>query len=183
MSSFSRLAASLGMVSLLALGLAKASPAFACSCLPVESAQAGMDMSDAVFQGTVEDVTRGQMNNEVTFAVSSSWKGDGAEELKVTTARDSAACGINFEVGKEYLVYADQGEDGLTAGLCSRTALATDAQEDITEFSRIDSHGNLPPVADTGMDQVDPKIVIIATGAFFAGFLIAYLLWGRNMKQ
>jgi hypothetical protein len=54
------------------------------------------------------------------------WKGEMMKDFTVTTARQSAMCGYNFEVGKKYLVYANQSGDGLMVNNCSRTTVFND---------------------------------------------------------
>lgn len=97
--------------------------AHACSCMAPGSPQESLESSAAVFQGTVASVASdGDMGYRVTFSADKAWKGVTASPLDVRTARDSAACGFNFEEGKKYIVYAYADEEGaLATGLCSRT--------------------------------------------------------------
>jgi len=69
----------------------------------------------------------------VRFSVTRRWKGVSSEEVVVRTARDSAACGFAFEVGQDYVVYASAEDEAgtLSTGLCDRTALVADANEDL----------------------------------------------------
>ncbi len=98
--------------------------ASACSCLPPGSPQESMESSVAVFAGRVSSVMPApEYGNNVTFNVTQSWKGPTGADISVFTASDSAACGVNFETGKDYIVYASANEDDgtLRASLCSRT--------------------------------------------------------------
>ena len=120
----------------------------ACSCRPLPPVSDAYKQADAVFLGTVVDVTdrrnivrRGwaqlrstlgirstwldHLQEEglaVTFKVDRSWKTVRAERVMVLTARDGAGCGIPFKVGDRYLVYAmlAEGKEYVT-GICSRT--------------------------------------------------------------
>lgn len=86
--------------------------------------QDALVQTDAVFVGTVTMVVPkdDDMNRVVSFDVDRSWKGVTTKSVSIGTARDSAACGIDFEAGKTYVVYAyESDEGGLWAGLCSRT--------------------------------------------------------------
>ncbi len=115
--------------------------AFACSCLPSGSVAESVSSSAAVFAGTVTkvDVPQGQGMSSadsvtVTFATQKVWKGTTESQIVVTTSRDSASCGYNFELGQEYLVYANQnteGAPGLNVSLCSRTTILAQAQSDL----------------------------------------------------
>ena len=114
---------------LLVLGiasLAHASEARACSCMKLTPAE-GLSSSDAVFSGEVTQIEKNEATRfgglEVTLRVKEVWKGAPAEEIKVHTAGNSAACGYPFAVGTTYLVYALNDEaDPMRVSLCSRTA-------------------------------------------------------------
>lgn len=104
---------------------------FACSCAPREAtANDDFQKAAAVFTGRVLDVQRKESSNTVTvkLAVQKYWKGKISKEVKIMTAKDSAACGFNFEVGKDYLVYATETEGKLSTNICSRTAPVGAAQ-------------------------------------------------------
>jgi hypothetical protein len=66
------------------------------------------------------------------------WKAAEGKEVVLYTANDSAACGYNFEKGKSYLVYAHSQKRGeekvLGTNICTRTALLSDAKEDLKEL-------------------------------------------------
>lgn len=67
---------------------------------------------------------------EVTFRVMTSWKTVESEEVTILTPFSD--CSYPFEVGEEYLVWADRvdKEERLVCGFCSRTAkLANSASE------------------------------------------------------
>lgn len=103
-----------------------ANETFACSCAPRDqTTNADFQQSTAVFTGRVLSVQRKGNAENVTIklAVQKYWKGKISNEMKITTAKDSAACGFNFEVGKDYLVYATENSGKLSTSLCSRTAL------------------------------------------------------------
>lgn len=94
----------------------------------------------------------------VTFLTGAHWKGEVGDQVTVSTAQSSVSCGFEFNEGERYLVYArGEGTDGaggggadgadgkngaegangkakLTVGLCSRTALYSNAQEDLNEL-------------------------------------------------
>lgn len=100
-----------------------ASKSFACSCAPPsQTTNDDFQKAAAVFTGRVLSVQRKDNFVMVKLAVQKYWKGKVSNEIKITTAKDSAACGFNFEVGKDYLVYATDNNGKLSTGLCSRTA-------------------------------------------------------------
>lgn len=112
----------------LALGLAPSGRvALACSCLPPPPPGQALQASAAVFDGTV---TRVELvdpadpfpDRRVTFVVYTQWKGVTAGTFTVTTAADSALCGVNFQLGRRYIVYVTGGPSGNQVNLCSRTA-------------------------------------------------------------
>lgn len=122
--------------------------AAACSCIAPPPPAEALEASSDVFEGVVEsiEVVPGDDGDDgpgapgaamagmrVTFAVVRTWKGADAERFTVWTASSSAACGYAFEQGESYLVYASDGAgDGPPqTGLCSRTAKALDAADDL----------------------------------------------------
>ena len=130
-------------LALVALALAAAAPrALACSCTPPAEPDAERAHADAVFVGRVVSVEPREAAHfprlAVRFALQSVWKGlPEGDEVTLTTAADSAACGYHFEEGQDYLVYAYESEGGpagLTTGLCTRNAPLDRAQEDLAAF-------------------------------------------------
>lgn len=118
----------------LILGLAPSGHvALACSCLPPPPPGQAMQASIAVFDGTatrveIVDPANPFPDRRVTFAVHTQWKGVTAGTFTVTTAADSALCGVNFLLGRRYIVYVTGGASGNQVNLCSRTAPYTAAE-------------------------------------------------------
>jgi hypothetical protein len=117
--------------------LAAPPAACACSCEPTDLA-ARSDAAAAVFEGRVRAVARegsaevGPSRLRVTLEVVQTWKGADAEEIVVTTMTDSAACGVPFEPGRSYLVFAaSDGANALSTGLCGGTKPREEADEDV----------------------------------------------------
>jgi hypothetical protein len=108
-------------------------PAAACKCMLVPPSEAAAQAS-AVFEGRVVEVTDVQgaatPRRSVTLRVVRGWKGMQSERAVVTTASDSAACGIDFARDQNYLVYASMQDGALTANSCGGTRLSTEAEED-----------------------------------------------------
>lgn len=112
----------------------------ACSCILPSPAPDALNDATAVFSGSVESINErrffastAEESVEVRFVVDRVWKGNISNKVTVLTAHGSASCGYEFEVGKQYLVYT-HGEDELKVSLCSRTALLSDANDDILEL-------------------------------------------------
>ncbi len=95
-----------------------------------------LGQSAAVFVGRVTSVEKGDAGNKYNFAISKQWKGIKGKTASIATASNSAACGINFDEDRDYLVYAYQteGDDQLRTNLCTRTARLSDAAADLTEL-------------------------------------------------
>lgn len=113
------------------------STGYACSCLPPGTPQEELAKMDAVFTGKVLDVNeKYNSTTQVKLSVSSTWKGVNTKEVVIYTAMDSAACGVNFEQDKEYLVYAHLEDGEYTTYLCSRTAELAHAHSDLKELGK-----------------------------------------------
>ena len=118
--------------------LASLLPAHACDCAEPPDPLEAMAHHDAVFSGRVvaiEIVDRGMrwFDKAVTFEKLDCWKGAHAGTLVVYTPLNSAGCGYDFQVGVEYLVYADSPAPGqdLHTGLCTRTQPLASAGSDL----------------------------------------------------
>ncbi len=112
---------------------------FACSCMINESPNISMEKAKSVFIWKVSKIEESSIvnnlidyrKNYVTFSVSSSIKWISDNEITIVTAKDSATCWYNFEESKDYIVYTYWEEKIEEVSLCSRTALLTDANEDL----------------------------------------------------
>lgn len=137
----------------LALMVALASAGWACSCAPPENVAQAIEDAAVVFAGRitkVESVGQGfQQKKRATFAVESAWKGpDVRQEVQILTNRHSASCGLGFQVGQAWVIYAYQRPDsvggGLGSNLCTRSRkLGDDQAKD--EHERIELG---PPILD-----------------------------------
>jgi hypothetical protein len=69
---------------------------------------------------------------EFEFAVDQMWRGTPARTASVLTGRGGGDCGVPFERGKSYLVYANCDERGdCFTNICSRTRPTERAAEDL----------------------------------------------------
>lgn len=119
-----------------------AEDAHACSCAGPSTPEEQLQESDVVFSGEVLDArdnpsptAPGLHLGPVSFDVEESWKGASEEQVVVLGYGESSSCGIDFQKGERYLVYATyggQGEDtALTTGICQGTKLLTAAEGDL----------------------------------------------------
>jgi hypothetical protein len=114
----------------------------ACSCAESPPVETELQRSSAVFSGNVikiSDSKNGFIVSSadplyVTVEVNKVWKGQIEERVVVQTARDGASCGFGFELGREYIVYAQENNGTLSTGLCDRTNLLSMASEDLTKL-------------------------------------------------
>lgn len=111
----------------------------ACSCAGGFSVQEELRDSEAVFWGEAVSVEEQGFTSSVppflgpvTFEVRESWKGVSQEQVIVHGQGHEASCGLDFDEGKTYLVFAyhvGKGEDGsLETGLCTATAALSEVE-------------------------------------------------------
>lgn len=104
--------------------------------------------SDVIFEATVEDVKvkwtpldtrvgsllptdldQMPMLLDVTFSVSRTYRGAVQHTVTVSTGVGGGDCGFDFEIGKQYLVYAYTDTSGqLSTNICTGTGLVEDRQ-------------------------------------------------------
>jgi hypothetical protein len=135
----------------LAIGLAlllAAAPdeAIACSCEgPTEPCEAAW-WADVVFVGAAvqfEDVQRESRGNRytrrvATFEVARGFVNASARRIAVETVPNPDSCGIVYEPGRQYLVYARKDENGrLFTRMCSRTQPIETAAVDLRYLSTL----------------------------------------------
>jgi hypothetical protein len=126
----------------------------ACSCAPAGPPCQAFWAADAVFLATVKSksVVTTQVDSEtkspqqlvsVRFLADEVYRGLlGGSDVEVLTGMNSADCGFNFEKGKRYLVYAQEYQNKLRTGICSRTRLLTDAKKDLLYFQYLPPEGS-----------------------------------------
>ena len=134
--------------------------AVACSCAPPPAPKIALEKSAAVFVGRVTSVETSDFSNKYQFSVSKQWKGIKGNTTSIVTATDSAACGINFDSDRDYLVYAFKNDDNqLRTNLCSRTKRAADAATDLAELGAPTTDAPIQtvtyPVSANGVVQIN----------------------------
>ncbi len=119
-----------------------ARPAFACSCAERRSTEEAHRSSDAVFSGEVVEIGKLPMEQEgptdpglpllapVTFDAKESWKGVAEDPAVVHGQGPGPSCGLDFERGETYLVFAGRAGEGenspLQTDLCGNTFPASE---------------------------------------------------------
>ncbi|MCB9780403.1 MAG: hypothetical protein H6742_17695 [Alphaproteobacteria bacterium] len=104
------------LLALLAVHAADRAVAWACSCAPVDDPVAAMDDYDEVFVGRAEGTGFGCGQADVTtrFEVVEAFKGvDVGDTVQVEHGTQSASCGLTYDRGATYLVFAAGGFSNL----------------------------------------------------------------------
>lgn len=111
--------------------------AYAYTCAPVHPPEDAIAESTAVFSGRVTEIRDiDEQYYQAVFDVKESWKGIEEERAIINTATSGDSCGYDFEINKEYLVYAHGqqiigAQPDLGTGICSRTTSFSDAGADL----------------------------------------------------
>jgi hypothetical protein len=103
-----------------------------CDCLAAKP-EDNFNNSAAVFAGSVTAIHKVENKNRVTFSTTTIWKGPKENSISILTDIDPGMCELDFQKGKNYLVYAyaTGSANTLSANMCSRTALLENACEDL----------------------------------------------------
>lgn len=147
-----------------------AGEAYACSCALISTPEEELEYSAAVFSGTVTKVKEGRSRlGRATFDVKESWKGVSGESVSVYGHGDGIFCGLNYDEGKSYLVYAERrGKDDLKAAQCTSTKLLSKASEDLRALGPPESE--LP---ETGGPDLQTALATLGFLGFAALFAVA----------
>lgn len=110
----------------IALFVLFATPSFACSCLGYDTLAEHWEATDVIFEGTalrtVREGDEGGFRRMTTFHVVDGHKGNLPDTISVLHSDPEVCCicGVGFEPGERYLVFAFERSDGrLSTGLCS----------------------------------------------------------------
>ncbi|HSH04534.1 MAG TPA: hypothetical protein VLL52_18635 [Anaerolineae bacterium] len=151
--------------------------AWACSCVEGETVTDAVNRAHLVFAGEVTDEQTlstlfSSTDTAYAFNVQEVWKGEASRNLVIQTAKDSAACGYNFNVGNTYLVYAYEYEGQLQTNLCSRTTELSSATEDLN----ILGSGN-PPLPANNTLQDNFSWLVLAGIGMITLTATGYIIW------
>jgi hypothetical protein len=164
------------------------SSASACSCKPLSKAEI-IDWSAAVFRGRVLSVeSPGMLDFKwppdmwiVRLEVITAWKGSPEPELVVITEQDGTACGVPFEKGVEYLVFAapSSPDAPLWTSSCHYTG---EFSPKSPQLKYIEEH--LTPLPLKPKSPAASSCTATGAGPFWAApLLLAALLRGRGRKS
>ena len=141
-------------------------PVHACKCSQPGSPAEELEKFSAVFTGRVVSIQHSYDPDEVPVSpedrttvgleISDVWKGIVHEDMHITTPPTGGSCGFSFIEGEEYIVYAydsPYADGGYTAGICSRTALLVQAQEDLDALGE----GYAPQAGQGGPSPEQPQ--------------------------
>ena len=191
------MAASLALIFGVLWFLGNPGQAYACSCAQPGSPSEELRESSAVFAGRVvsvrhtydpdgRSVSRDD-HSAIGFEVSAVWKGTVYEDKVITTPPTGGSCGFRFVEGEEYIVYAYDGpyvDGGYSVGICTRTALLEQAQEDIDELGegRAPQAGTGEPAPEkpekTVADWLRFVVQAVAAAVVAIGGLVLNALFG-----
>ena len=96
-------------------GLVHPTPAYACSCKSVSASDALRD-ADAVFHGRVTEKTARSPSSahraDLRFNVDAVYKGTVYRDQVVSSAQNSASCGLDPDLGTEWVIFAAESVEG-----------------------------------------------------------------------
>ena len=149
--------------------------AMACSCASPGTPCESYGAAAAVFVGTVTGVRDSQPRKQedvgkrrkqegsgeidgipmaFKFVVEQAYLGVAGSEIEIYTGRGGGDCGVTFQMGQRYLVYAYRYKDKLSTSICTRTKPFNKATEDITFLGTLSSAA--PGVTIYGKVNRDP---------------------------
>ena len=172
--------------SLLSLSIGP-STSYACDCVKPPSVEDELERSQAVFSGKVLEVNemnKGYMKKRVLLEVVETWKGVSESQVIITTGSGGGDCGYDFQVGEEYLVYANPSsmygeQEELVSIICDRTTELSTAQEDLAVLGEGKAPTKQVDLTREESNKSNFMIWIIANIAFL---LLAFLAW-RMLKK
>ncbi len=179
----------LGLVMSLLLVTLDAGPAHACSCAETRSVKETLEKSSAVFSGEVTKVKEFSPESPeagdallglgpVTFEIQEAWKGVSGNSVVVYGQGPGASCGIDFERGETYLVYAYRTGGDLGTDFCGRTKLLSYAGSDVSELNA--TRGSLP---ETGGPRVRSPLRATIAASAAVMLLAAVALAARGPRR
>ena len=121
----------------------------ACDCIRLRPLSAAVrEEAEFIFEGRVLEIVEREehirttrdggatgevrpLDRQVVFEVRRAWRGVASERISVTSIVSD--CMFNFEMSREYLVFALKGAEGRpTTGICTRTSTISSAEKILT---------------------------------------------------
>lgn len=125
-----KMAATSAFVVLALAGVARAESTGACACAPAaDHAVKELGRHQSAFAGKVTGVE----GDRVTFDVARVWKGP-REKALTLTSNSRPGCTFAFEVGKEYVVFADGQKESLSTDQCVPNRELADAARAVKQL-------------------------------------------------
>lgn len=142
------------------------------------SVEEEVEKSAAAFTGEVTHIEKKNRSRKVTFEVSNTWKGVTKSQIVISTGLNSADCGFPFELGGNYLIYANEssmygGVDELSTTICNRTAAIEEAQQDLETLGEGE-----PPTEDVNLDDNANNGLIYGASVMIV-VLLSFVLWRK----
>ena len=124
--------------------------AYPCSCLEPPPPEEAYEEADVVLSGKVlnMDLDESGYYFEVSIQTIDVWKGDVLDEIIILTETSSDACGYEFQINNEYLIYAYNYNGGVYTNICTRTNLLEYADEDLDYLNQLS-------ICDNGYIEID----------------------------
>jgi len=162
--------------------------AHACSCAGGASLEEELESSDAVFAGAVTEIERedhapgvGPPLGRVTFDVNESWKGVTEGTASVYGQGDEVSCGLDFDPGERYLVYAYRTGDHLETSFCEATKPLAEAREDLRLLGSPSS--TLPDTGGPEPAQVPASRAAVAVASVALIALAGALILRQRLRR
>lgn len=148
---------------------------FACDC-EKPTFQAAYDSANLIFVGKATEVTTNWMSGgwKATFVVENSWKMPTEGVLVVNTPWEKD-CGVLFQVGQKYLIYAKKKFTTKT-NVCRGTRLLSEANEDLQALGE-----GIKPTSKANASYFSALLMILSVLGFI--FLAYVMMRGRNKKH
>ncbi|MBA2618421.1 MAG: hypothetical protein H0U91_09680 [Rubrobacter sp.] len=172
----------------LLMGGPQAGKVYACSCAETRDVEESFEKSAAIFSGRVVKAEGAApvppdgddpFLGPVTFEVEEAWKGASEGSVVVYGQGPEPSCGIDFERGETYLVYAYRSDGYLGTDYCGRTKPLSFAGSDVGELNA--ARGSLP---ETGGPRVPSSLQAkIAAGAVVSVLAAAALVSRRPRRD
>ena len=166
-----------------------ANPCYACDCARPGFPKEELSHNSAVFSGKVIDIEDENGNKAfhssddpitVLFEVKESWKGNNKSQVVIHTVKDSASCGFEFALNEEYIVYANEQDGEYHVSLCSRTALLSDAGQDLTELGKGEEPTEMVTI-DLGSEESKGRVAFILLTCLLIAVVTVIIM--RRLKK
>jgi hypothetical protein len=99
---------------------------FACRC-SYQNLKNEIDSADLIFQGIPIDKKQVDSKMIYQFSVDKIWKGDKSDTIEIKTGQGGQDCGMIFEIGKTYVVFAKNRE----TSYCRKNVLIDSSHTDL----------------------------------------------------